>query len=552
MASGILGIAVTGLNAAQAGIRTTQHNISNVNTAGYRRQEVSYSANPAQYTGAGYFGAGVGVDTVRRIYSQFLDNEVMQDQAMLSRFETYTSQATQIDKMLGDSGSGLSSSLDAFFNAANELANDPTSNAARQNFMSAGTNLAARVTSLDNKLRGMKTAGNADIVTLTERVNVLTSQVANLNNAIARDESMNGRPANDLRDQRDVLVGEINKLVSVSQLEQSDGSLNLYIGSGQGLVVGTQAYTMGTMLDPNDPSIRLPTLNVSGTTVSLTTDLVTGGELAGIMAMREEVLLPALNDLNRIAIAVSLEVNAVHRNGLQYDAATAGGDFFTPAVAQQAGATGWIRLGDSASGTLMKPENYTASWDGAQFTVTRVSDGQVAVVNPGDEVEMLGVAQGFSLLPNPGEPDATFAAGAGSTWDLNFADFSRTLRMNLTSTLEVAAAGPSATGPGDNSNALYLAQLRNADVLNNGTVSFSEAFAQTISRTASYTSEADLSRSAYTALVNQATASQLEVSGVNLDEEAVNLIRFQQAYQASARAIQVASSLFDEVIGILR
>jgi flagellar hook-associated protein 1 FlgK len=97
-----------------------------------------------------------------------------------------------------------------------------------------------------------------------------------------------------------------------------------------------------------------------------------------------------------------------------------------------------------------------------------------------------------------------------------------------------------------------LAQLRNADLLNNGTVSYNEAFAQTISRTASLSANADLSRSAFSALVEQATASQQAVSGVNLDEEAVNLIRFQQAYQASARAIQIANSLFDELVGILR
>jgi len=471
MATGILGIAVTGLNAAQAGIRTTQHNIANVNTVGYRRQEVNYSANPAQFTGSGYFGSGTTVDTVRRVYSQFLDNEVLQDQALLSRHETYTAQATQIDKMLGDSGSGLSSALDAFFDAANEVANDPTSNAARQNFMSAGTNLAARVTSLDSKLRDMKTAGNADMVTLTQRVNVLSTQVASLNNTIPRDDAANGRPANDLRDQRDVLIAEINKLVNVSQLAQSDGSLNLYIGSGQALVVGNRSYTMGTTLDPNDASQRLPTLDVVGTTITLSEDLINGGELAGILAMRDEVLNPALNDVNRIAIAVSLEVNAIHRNGLQYDAATAGGDFFTPSVAQQAGATGWIRLGDSTSGTPIAAEDYTAAWDGTNFTVTRVSDGAVDVVLPGTEVVMGGVAQGFSLLPNPGEPDATFAAGAGSTWDLNFTNYARTMRMSLTSTLEVAAAGPAATGPGDNSDALNLAELRNTNGLNNGTVS---------------------------------------------------------------------------------
>lgn len=550
MSSGLLGIAITGLNAAQAGIRTTQHNIANVNTEGYRRQEVTQSTNPAQFTASGYLGAGTRIESVRRLYSQFLDNEVLQGQAQLARHTTYGAQATQIDKLLGDAGSGLSAALDGFFNAANALANDPASNAARQNFMSSGHSLAARVTSLDARLRDQRAAGNAELAVLTERVNQLAGQVAQLNLAITRDEAMNGRPANDLRDQRDTLVARINQLVNVSQLQQPDGSLNLFIGSGQTLVLGHTAYRMGTAPDANDPTQHLPTLDVGGTVISLGPGLVQGGELGGILAMRAEVLNPALNDLNRIAIAVSLEVNALHRHGLQQDAVTPGGDLFTPAVQRVAG-SGWFRLGDGSSGRPIPAENYTASWNGTQFTVTRISDGAVHVVNLGDEVVMGGVGQGFSLILNPG-PGGSFIPAAGSAWNLNFADYARSMRMTLNSTLEVAAAGPAATGPGDNSNALLLAQLRNAEVLNHATASFSEVFAQTISRTASLTSGAELSQRAYTALVQQATESQRAASGVNLDEEAVNLIRYQQAYQAAARAMQIASGLFDEVLGILR
>jgi flagellar hook-associated protein 1 FlgK len=290
---------------------------------------------------------------------------------------------------------------------------------------------------------------------------------------------------------------------------------------------------------------------LGGSTISLSSSLITGGKLGRILAQREQVLNPALNDLNRIAIALSLEVNAIHRDGLDYNLAN-GTDFFTPSVTQQVGTTGWIRLGDSTSGTPIPAENYTANWNGTQFTVTRVSDGANVTLNPGDEVVLGGVAQGFSLLPNPGQPAASFAPSNPGTWDLNFAGFSRAIRMELTATSQVAAAGATATGPGDNSNMLVLAGLRISPLLNNGTVSLSQAYDQTVTRTASLAASADLSRSAYTALVEQATTSQQALSGVNLDEEAVNLIRFQQAYQASAKAIQIASSLFDELLGIVR
>jgi membrane peptidoglycan carboxypeptidase len=121
MASGILGIGVTGLSAAQAGIRTTENNIGNVNTAGYHRQDTVFATQTPSFTGAGWFGNGVAIESVRRQYSQFLDKEVLLDQAQLSRHETYAAQASQVDALLGDDNSGLSASLDAFFNAVNEV-----------------------------------------------------------------------------------------------------------------------------------------------------------------------------------------------------------------------------------------------------------------------------------------------------------------------------------------------------------------------------------------------------------------------------------------------
>ena len=466
MASGILGIALTGLNAAQAGIRVTEHNISNVNTLGYRRQEADFAALPPQYTGAGYFGTGAGVETVRSLYSQFLDNELLLDQAQMARYESYTAGATQLDKMLGDSGSGLSTAIDSFFGALNELANDPTSGAARQIVLSAGTNLAGRVNTLDAQLRTSIASTNSELASLTSQVNLYAGQIAKLNDDIARAEAAAvGQPANDLRDQRQQLITDLNKLVNVSTVQQGDGSVNVFIGSGQPLVVGNNAYTMSTALDPNNSMLRVPTLDVGGTVLTLNSSLITGGRMGGLLDYREEVLLPAFDDLNNLAVTIGTEVNTLHQSGLDYNL-NAGGNFFT----------------DPAS----------------------VPSG----------------------------------------------DYARQMKMVLTDTSQVAAAAIGADGPGDNTNALALADLRFKAVI--GTSTFSEAYGQTISRTAARASEADLNLSAYRTLTASAEAASRSVSGVNLDEEAMNLVRFQQAYQASAKAMKVASDLFNEVLGILR
>lgn len=546
MASGILGIGVTGLNAAQAGIRTTEHNISNVNTAGYRRQEIDFSALRPSYAGnAGWIGNGVAMDTVRQRYSQFLDNEVLLDQSRFSRYETYSTYASQVDGLLGKTDSSLMGPLNAFFDAANEVANDPVSGSARQVMLSAGKSLAGRVNLLEQSLRQLRDESNLAVENLATRINSYAGKIATANDSITRIEMGSGQPANDLRDQRDQLVGELNKLVNTTTIRDNDGAYNIFIGGGQALVLGNRNYSLSAITDPNDSELKIPAMNFGGATLALDASLLTGGELGGLLAQRADVLSPAMSNLNRIAVAIGAEVNRVHRGGLQADAATAGGNFFSGAARQTAGAS-WIDL--SFTGNPLANENYSVAYNNAtsDYTVTRLSDASAVTVAAGVEVSLGGTAQGFKIAAG------TPAPAAGATWQLDFKNYARGMSMLLTSGDQIAAASSSApTGPGDNTNALALAALRvGSTALNNGTMA--TAYNSLVGSTAAYASEADISRSAYETLTAQATAAREAVSGVNLDEEAVNLIRYQQAYQAAARAISVANSLFDEVLSIGR
>ena len=549
MASGILGIALTGLNAAQAGIRTTEHNIANVNTAGYRRQEVGYATMQPSFGSTAYFGSGVAVETVRSLYSQFLDNEVLMNQTQLSRHETYAVGASQIDKMLGDSSSGLSTALDTFFSAVNELANDPTSGVARQVLVSAGNNLAGRINTLDTQLRSYIDNANNEITSLVGKANLYATRIASLNGEIARAEA--GRPgvvANDLRDQRQQLISELNKIVNISATQQSDGSLNLYIGNGQPLVVGTEAYALSTGLDPDNSAFRVPTLSLGGATVTLNDGLITGGQLGGILALREELIQPAQRELDRIAFALADQFNTQHTAGFDATGA-AGGNFFQAASSllkqpvAATGTTGTATVTLNASSRLVASD-YTLSYDGTGYTVVRLSDGASAAYTLGSEVSIGTVGQGFTL--------SVTGAVAGDRWSVRPLDgAARGFAQAITDPTQVAAAATAAGAPGDNSNVLALAELQFDGGFSNG-VTYGNAYSQLIGRTASLAFEADLNQDAFTSLTTAAEANSRTVSGVNLDEEADNLIRFQQAYQAAAKAIQVASSLFDEILGIVR
>lgn len=556
MASGILGVALTGLYAAQAGIRTTEHNISNVNTVGYKRQEASFFASRPAYSGSAYFGTGVSIDSVRRQFSQFLDNEVLVNQSQLARHETYKLRGSQIDVLLGDSGSGLSTALDNFFAAINAVANEPTSNTARQTMLSAARNLVGRINTLGDKLQSQLAAGNREIDGIAAQVTAHAQRLASLNDAVSRAEALNGQPANDLRDQRDQVLAELNKLVNVTTTEQDDGSLNVFIGSGQALVVGGNASSMGSALDPADNSLRVPTLIMGNTTLSLNAGTLNGGQLGGLLQEREQIVLPALRDIGRIAIGLAEAFNALHAAGYALDGTTTGLNFFSTGASMlrqplaNGGNTGTGQIAATlASASQLTSSEYLLSYDGANYTLTRLSDGQSSVPGALASVTTIGGdAQGFTLALGSGAPNA------GDTWSIRLTqDGAATFALNPgINDPSLIAAASQMNAPGDNTNILAMSGLQFANVMDNGAATFNEVYNQAIGRTASLVSEADWNAAAFTTLVAQAETAQKSVSGVNLDEEAVNLIRFQQAYQASAKAIQVASGLFDELLNVVR
>ncbi len=554
MGTGILGIAVSGLNAAQAGIRATQQNIANVNTEGYRRQELLQSTQRPQLTGYGYVGNGVAVDAVRQQYNRFLDNEVLHNQAQYARYQAASSRSALIDKLLGSESAGLNASLGRFFAAAQEVANDPASSATRQNLLSAGENLAGRFNQLAGQLQAQRTATNQDATGLATRINVLAGQIAQANTAIAQNRATTGQPANDLVDARDRLVEALSKLVDVTRQDQGDGVVNVFIGGGQALVLGQEVRRLNLVANAADPASYDPAINlaferygsiladpqarvVASGAASLA-GRVSGGELGGVLSYRDGALLPALRDLDRVALVLASAVNNVHRAGLDYNL-NAGGDFFRNPVVPQGASVGALHM-TVTDDSLLDPVGYEISLAGGVYTVTPLSTGVPVPHNP--------AIHGFTLAA--GVP----APANGESWRI--ADGARNMAMALSNTSQIAAAGAAATGPGDNQNALAMGDLQTASLLNYNGVAFTDtlaaAYNKMVNRTASLAARDDLNLRAFDTLRQSAVDARQSQVGVNLDEEAVNLVRYQQAYQASARAMQIAASLFEELLGAVR
>ncbi len=163
MGTSLFSIGLTGLNAAQAGLSTTSHNIANVGTAGYSRQSITQSTNPAQFTGGGFLGEGTKVDTVKRAYDDFLTRQVLSADTKYNEYDTYNTQIAQLDNLLADSSAGLTPAYQSFFQGVQEVAANPSSIPARQSLLSTGESLVSRFQTLSDRVNEIRSGVEGQI-----------------------------------------------------------------------------------------------------------------------------------------------------------------------------------------------------------------------------------------------------------------------------------------------------------------------------------------------------------------------------------------------------
>ena len=393
MGTSILGIGQSALTAAQIGVATTGHNIANATTAGYSRQVVQQGAVAPQDSGFAFVGRGTEVTGVARVYNEFLSAQVLTAQTSNSQLSTYSTQIKQVDNLLANQSAGLSPVLQDFFKGVQDVGADPNSAASRQALLSSGEALASRFQSLSGQMSEVGQGINGQIGTSISNINVYASQIAKLNDAIEKAQAGGTKSANDLLDQRDEAVTQLSKEVKVSVVKQGD-SYNVFIGSGQPLVVGVKTSTLYATNSPTDPSrTEIGVRNANGTSVLLDEKSLPGGNLGGLFEFRASTLDVAQNTLGRMATNLASIFNAQHALG-QTQTGALGGDFFNvgaPAVTASSLNNPASTAKVSASITdasALTTSNYrlqvvtgaNAGTGGAplDYRVTRLSDGKVS------------------------------------------------------------------------------------------------------------------------------------------------------------------------------
>lgn len=310
----LLNIGLSGLAASKTQLSVTGHNITNVNTPGYSRQDATQATRNPQFSGAGYIGSGTTLVDVRRTYSEFLTSQLRSSTALASDVAAYKSQIDQLDSLLAGSTTGITPSLQKFFSALQTAAEDPANIPARQLVLAESEGLARRFNTVYDRLSEQNSFTNKQMAAVTDQVNRLAGSIGKLNDAIAT-AAANGKQPNDLLDAREEAIRQLSTYIGVSVVPQDDSSLNVSIGSGQPLVVGNKVSRLEVVAGKGDPT-RHEVQFVSGGSRQTITTQITGGELGGLIRYREEVLDSTMNSLGRLALAVSDQVNSQLGQGL--------------------------------------------------------------------------------------------------------------------------------------------------------------------------------------------------------------------------------------------
>lgn len=375
---GLLNIGLSGIRANQLGLTTTGNNIANANVEGFSRQRLEVGTRPSQFLGSGFVGNGVDVQDITRVADQFLIDQLRVDTSRATASSLFRSNIEQVDSLLADSSTGLATTLDNFFAAVQTGVDDPANLPGRQTVLNAAESLASRFNLLYDRFTSQSSSVDTQLVSASREVTTLAQGVAALNQQIEQSlRQGNGSSPNDLIDRRDLLLKQLADKINISTTTESTGAINVFLGSGQALVVGGTANQLSTAT--NAGSNGLDVVLQQGTASLRISDEVTGGELGGLLGFRNEVLGQVFNELGRIAIVLGDAVNNTQQLGVDLEG-NLGQSLFTE-INSTAAATARV----TADFNNAQPPDRELSVFIDDTARLSTSDYELNFVGPGDE-----------------------------------------------------------------------------------------------------------------------------------------------------------------------
>ncbi len=459
--NGLFGIGTSALATFQRALGVTGHNISNVNTPGYSRQQAILTETDPQNGRPGQIGTGVQASEIRRTVDTFLERQILTSHGRQGQFQASRDALQRVQPLFGDSDDqGLGAGLNEFFSAWQDVATHPADQTARTVLLSKATTLANRFNQHADDLSAQRLALDGQIGQTVTDINQLASRIADLNRSISQAE-FSGQQANDLRDQRGVLLNQLGELVDVSTLDDGTGQVTVFVGRGQILVDKNRTYQLTGAANAANSGLLDVQYDGGGGPVTLNS-VIASGRLKGLLDVRDQTLPAIQASFDQLASSVVTQVNSVHQAGYGLDGST----------------------------------------------------GQ------------------------------TFFTAAGTT--------GATIQVSLTDIQRIAASSTAAGVPGNNVNALAIGDLQNTRLAALGNATFQEYYSAAAGDFGSAMQGAERDLSAQEMVQEQLQAHRAEISGVSLDEELVNLLKYQRSFQAASRLIIVADELFQTILTLKR
>ena len=487
--SDIFSISISALQAFQRAITVTGNNIANASTPGYSRQSVDLVSSQPQSYGNGWLGSGVAVAGVSRAFDQATATQYTNSQSALGQANALKGYSDQLDSLFNTTGGGISVAVQKFFSAAADVSNDPTSASARQAFLGQAQTLAGSFQSLNSQLNAINGDINTRISGDVAQINSYAQSIAKLNTQIENSGNAGlGQGPNDLLDQRDQLVTKLSSLTALATTTNSNGSINVFAGNGQDLVVDGQASALTTVTSNFDPG-RLE-IGFVGTGNNIISGNFTGGDLGGLLAARTQLVDPVRNQLGQLATAIAQTVNTQQSYGVDLTGALGKNLFaFTgPQAIASTANTGGASAGVSISNLgALTADSYKLTYSGGAYTLTRTSDGATVPTTGAGTAASPLAADGLNIVlsTTPANGDQFLiqptAAAAG------------TLQVALTNTSQIAAAGAIRTaaasansGSGTISSGT-VTDPTNPNLFNTTTLTFTSATTYSVNGAGSFT-----------------------------------------------------------------
>jgi flagellar hook-associated protein 1 FlgK len=645
----LLSIGSRAMTANYVALQTTGNNIANANVEGYSRQRVELSTAASQSTGDGNIGRGVDVKAVTRAHDQFLTREAAGAQSTAQMDQARLSALKRLEEAFPTGERGVGHATTLFLNAMSDLAGQPAEQGLRQAVLARAEAVAVRFSQASQQLDALQADVNDSLNGGVQHVNALAQGLAQINSKIAGAASSHGAP-NELLDERDRLLAQISQKLQVKTLTGPDQTVTVFVGGGRSLVIGDSAARLSVVADPADPSRKMLALSDMSGARSIDSELLGGGEMAGMLKFQNEDLVLARNRMGQMAASLAGMVNRQQSMGLDLGGQTGGDLFFDfhdtsaagaltmvraastnlaatvptlaitdpsklqaaeysltydtassdwiltpssggPSIPQsQAAGLGFTLAGLGALNTqdrfLLQPVTYAAGLmrrelahtggiAAASPVVAKVEVGNkgngaltsLKILEPGSDLVLAVQASSVVLrFTGPTTVSVTPPVNGTSslTWTPGQALTLGGVDLMITGQPKPADVSTGFAGDGfvisattqtrqNNGNALALAALADtAFVGRSGTgeggSTITDAYAAGITDIGTRVQGAATASGISTAVADQLQLRRTAVDGVNLDEEAARLIQSQQAYQASAKVLQVAQSIFDTLL----